>query len=64
MCGRNSGEAHVAEAERVRGREKRRAGGGGMWQVMQGLLGHGEASGFHSKEVGALEVCVHRKGRA
>ena len=35
-----------------------------MWQVMQGLLGHGEASGFHSKEVGALEVCVHRKGRA
>ena len=54
----------MAEAERVKGEREREGRGGGMWQVMQGLLGHGEASGFHSKEVGALEVCVHRKGRA
>lgn len=44
--------------------EREREGREGMWQVMQGLLGHGEASGFHTKEVGALEVCAHRKGRA
>lgn len=35
-----------------------------MGQVVQGLLGHGEASGFYSKEVGALEVCACRKGGA
>ena len=46
------------------GREGEREGREGMGQVVQGLLGHGEASGFYSKEGGAPEVCVHRKGGA
>ena len=46
-CGRNSQEAHVAGAKWARGREGGGKGREGTGQVLQGLVGCGDDSGFH-----------------